>query len=82
MYHTEHQNLLRAHKRIEKLQNENTHSHKTITLLREEIIALERELAEAQAALISALGVGYDENGWQDLARTALALTKAIPDRE
>jgi len=32
----------------------------------------ERELAEARKALVSALGVGYDENGWQDLARVAL----------
>ena len=32
----------------------------------------ERELAEARKALVSAYGVGYDENGWQDLARVAL----------
>jgi hypothetical protein len=51
MYHSEHQNLLRAHKRIEQL---------------------ERERDALLAALISALGVGYDENGWQDLARAAI----------
>jgi septal ring factor EnvC (AmiA/AmiB activator) len=33
---------------------------------------LERERDALLAVLISALGVGYDENGWQDLARAAI----------